>query len=138
MGATAVADDRAAIDAEREALEAGQSIEDLADGAEDEEGQQLLDFGDHLNLSVKGSKPTDSEIKVKAISRPIKGQLGDAGDDEVVTVLVTARLDQVAIVNKRDGDGRVVSKARRHTLTPISVYPVSQEQAALVLGQPED
>jgi hypothetical protein len=144
---TAVADDaRTAIDEEKERLDAmnngdggegGQSIEDMAaagEGKEDEDGQTLLDFGDHLNLSVKGKKPTDSEIKIKAISRPIRGQLGDTNDDEVVTLVVTARLDQVSMVTKRDGDGRVANKTRRHTFTPISVVPISAEQADAVLG----
>lgn len=132
--------DRGEIDAELERLAAdGRTIEELGeDPAEDEEGQQLLDFGDQLNLSVKGSKPTDSEIKIKAISRPIKGQLGDsAGDEETVTLLVTARLDQVALVSKRNGDGDVIAKMRRHTFTPISVFPLTAEQANLALGIPE-
>lgn len=129
-------DDRAAIDEEKAKL---RSVEDMqADGVEDEEGQQLLDFGDQLNLSVKGKKPTDSEIKIKAISMPIKGQLGDVGDDEVVSLLVTARLDDLHFPKKRDGDGHVIAKKRRHIFTPISVYPVSQEQADALLEQPED
>ena len=129
--------DRAAIDAEHEriAAEEGQTLEQIAAATpEDEEGQQLLNFGDHLNLAVKGSKPTDSEIKIKAISRPIRGQLGDTNDDEVVTLMVTARLDQVAMVSKRDGDGRVASKVRRHTFTPISVLPLTADQADRALG----
>lgn len=127
-------DDRAAIDEEYARIGGGQTIEEMAESPEDEDGQTLLDFGDHVNLSLKGSKPTDSEIKIKAISRPIKGQLGDSNDDEVVTLLVTARLDQIAVVTKRDGDGGVAAKTRRHVFTPISVFPVSQEQANAVLG----
>lgn len=128
-------DARADIDAEIEKLQ-GHSIEDMAEGYqdEDESGQQLLDFGDTLNLTIKGSKPSDSEIKIKAISRPIKGQLGDDNDDEVVQFLVTGRLDQVQIVSKRDGDGKVVAKARRHVITPISVFPVTSGQADQLLG----
>lgn len=130
-------DDRAAIDEEKARL---RSVEDMQaeGGVEDEEGQQLLDFGDQLNLSVKGKKPTDSEIKIKAISMPIKGQLGDVGDDEVVSLLVTARLDDLHFPKKRDGDGHVIAKKRRHIFTPISVYPVTEEQANALLGQPEE
>jgi hypothetical protein len=128
--------DRADIDAAIDDLNAGQSIEDMAEGVveDDDSGQQLLDFGDSLNLSVKGKKPTDSEIKIKAISRPIKGQLGDSNDDEIVSFLVTGRLDEIRMVTKRDGDGRVAAKSRRHIVTPISVFPVTPAQADALLG----
>lgn len=100
--------------------------------AEDDEGQVLLDFGDQQNLSLKGKKPQDSEIKIKAISRPIKGQLGDKGDDEYTTFLVRGRLDKVEFISKRDGDGKVTSKTRRHVLSPISVLPITDEQADML------
>jgi hypothetical protein len=112
--------------------ESGHSIEELAQMSEESDGQQYLDFGDKLDLTLKGIKPTDSEIKIKAISRPIKGQL--EGDDEVITVMVTARLDGTSTVNKRDGDGKVIAKTRRHILTPVSVIPVTAEQADQILG----
>lgn len=132
---TTDADARTMIDDEIEKIEGSHSIEELAAEYEEEDsGQQLLDFGDTLNLTVKGSKPSDSEIKIKAISRPIKGQLGDSNDDEVVQFLVTGRLDEVRMVSKRDGDGKVVAKARRHVITPISVFPVTSDQADQLLG----
>ncbi len=111
----------------------GRSIEDIANGGEpveDEEGQTLLDFGDHLNLSIKGKKPTVSKVKIKAISREIKGQLGDRGDDERVFVIVEARLDEVATKSFRDSDsGRVVRKERRHILEPVGVVRLPEEVA---------
>lgn len=119
----------------------GQSIEDMAageeaaDGAEEgEQQQQLLDFGDELDLSMSGRAPTDSELKIKAVSRPIRGQLGDHGDDEMVTFLVRARLDKVELVNKRDNGGHVVAKIRRHLVNPISVTPISEAQADQIDG----
>lgn len=133
-------DDRSAIDDEHAKLAAetpgGQTLDQMAadeEGGENEQ-LQLLDFGDALNLTVRGRKPTDSEIKIKAISRPIKGQLGDANDDEVVTLLVTARLDGTSFIPKRNGDGDVIAKTRRHTFTPISVFPIDKEQADRALG----
>lgn len=130
---SATTQDRKDIDEAIEEIEkGGQSIEDLAALGEEDGGQQFLDFGDKLDLTQKGIKPTDSEIKIKAISRPIKGQLED--DDSTVTVLVTARLDGIALVNKRDGDGKVIAKTRRHVLTPVSVLPVTPDQADKLLG----
>jgi hypothetical protein len=130
-------DDIDAAIADIEEGDAAQSIEELAAITEDNSGQQFLDFGDTLNLAVKGSKPTDSEIKIKAVSRPIKGQVGDDGDDEVVTLLVTARLDKLEFITKRSGDGGAASKTRRGTYTPISVLPVTAEQADQILGLSE-
>lgn len=129
MSATARQDIDEAI---AEIEEGGQSIEDLAAIGEDSEGQQFLDFGDKLDLTQKGIKPTDSEIKIKAISRPIKGQLEE--DDATVTLLVTARLDGISTVSKRDGDGKVIAKTRRHVMTPVSVLPVTADQADKLLG----
>lgn len=133
--AKAEAEAKKASEAEAEAnrLNGGggsaRSIEELADEPlDDGEGQTLMDFGDHQNLSVKGKKPAESEIKIKAISRPIRGQLGDKGDDEYTTFLVRGRLDKIEFVSKRDGDGNVSSKTRRHVLSPISVVPITQEQ----------
>src|SRR5205085_7876001 len=77
----AAAIDRANASADSDDLgeQGGRTIEDLT--PEDEEGQTLLDLGGNLNLSLKGKKPTDSEVKVKAVSTPVLGQLGDKGDD---------------------------------------------------------
>jgi hypothetical protein len=98
----------------------GKSLEDLAD---DEEGQlQLLDFGDTLSLTIRGKKPTDSSIKIKAISTPIKGQLGDIGDDETILFVGRAQLEKLEMVSKRV-DGKVTGKERRHVLDPISFFP---------------
>jgi hypothetical protein len=125
---------RADIDEELEKLEAnGQSIEELAQ-LEDGTGQQFLDFGDKLDLKVGGMKPTESRIKIKAISRIVKGQIGDVDDDEVVTVIVTARNAGTKFDPLRDGGGKAIGKIRTTTLEPISVLPVSAEQADQILG----
>lgn len=100
---------------------------------EDDGRQQMLDFGGQIDLKIKGKRPTDSEIKVKAISTPVNGQLGDLGDDEVVTFIGRARVDQIQFVTKRDGDGKVISKSRRHVLTPISFLPVDASQVEHLL-----
>jgi hypothetical protein len=129
-------------DADREAAEAFNaepdrdppSIADIAESGEpvdeDDGGQQFLDFGDRVDLRLKGKKPSDSELKIKAVSRPITGQLGDQGDDETVTFLVRGRLDKVEVQSKRDGDGRVTAKVRRHHLTPITITPIRDDAVA--------
>lgn len=130
-------EDQAAIDAVNSGADGdlgegvGQSLEDLA--GQDEGQQQFLDFGDSLNLTFKGKKPTDSELKIKAISRPIKGQLGDKGDDEIYTFIVRGRLDKDEVVRKRDGDGRVTAKTRRAVLTPISMSLIDEAKLAEIL-----
>lgn len=107
----------------------GKSLEELT-AAEDENGQQrLLDFGDTVSLTVRGKKPTDTSIKVKAISTPIKGQLGDVGDDETIVYVGHARLDKIEFVSKR-ADGKVVAKERKHVLDPIGFIPFRGEWAA--------
>ncbi|MET0604194.1 MAG: hypothetical protein ABW167_19575 [Baekduia sp.] len=112
----------------------GKSLEEIAAEGEEDAGQQFLDFGDTLNLAFKGKKPTESQLKIKAISREVKGQLGDKGDDEIYTFIVRGRLDEDQIVRRRDGDGKVTTKIRRAVLTPISMTLVEEAQLAEVLG----
>jgi hypothetical protein len=104
----------------------GKTLEDLTN---DEEKQlQLLDFGDTLSLKLGGKKPTDSSIKVKAISTPIRGQLGDVGDEETIIYVGRAHLDEVKVKNKRV-EGKVVNKERVHILDPIGFVPFRGEWA---------
>lgn len=117
----------------------GQSIEDLADGAaEDEEGQVLLDFGDQLNLSIKGKRPTESQLKIRPVSLDITGQIGDKGDDETYAFLVIGRLHKIEIPYKRDEAGRVIGKTRRHILDPKDVVRVSDADAEAILTKMDD
>lgn len=134
-------EEQARLEAERDAdlqSESKTIAELAAEGGDDgEEGEQLalLDFGDTVSLTIRGKKPTDSEIKIKSISRPIKGQLGDKmADDETITLVVTARLDDMHFPAKRNGDGQVISRTRRHVLTPISMNLITAEQADSLLG----
>jgi hypothetical protein len=117
------------------------SVEDLAaeqaengEMLEDDDGQQLLDFGDDLNLTVRGSRPTASAIKIRSVRMPIKGQLGDAGDDDTITVLMTARRDDLQFPVTRASDGTVAGKTRVHVFTPTSVFAVDPAQANTLLG----
>lgn len=135
------AGDKEAIDAVNGAKDSddlgdagGKSLEDIAaEGEGDDEGQQFLDFGDILNLTFKGKKPTESQLKIKSISREVKGQLGDKGDDEIHTFIVRGRLDENHVVTRRDGDGNVTTKIRRAVLTPISMTLVDEAQLAEIL-----
>lgn len=141
-GATGVEDDPDLTDSDREAIhgingtdpvaDGGQSLEQLAEG-EDEEGQTLLDFGDTLNLKFSGKKPNVSKIKIRAISREIKGQLGDKGDDEHVFCLVDAQLDENGTKTFRDENRRVTRKERRHTLEPIAVVRCPEALGTVLL-----
>lgn len=124
---------REEIDAAIAELE-GQTIEEMASVEEDSVGQTYLDFGDKLDLKLGGMKPTESRIKIKAISRAVKGQLDDSDDDQVITVLVTARAAGTAMTPLRDGGGTMIGKIRTTTLDPISVLPVTAEQADKILG----
>jgi hypothetical protein len=123
--------DRALIDAELRSLT---ELADEEDTLEDTSGQQLLDLGGQLNLKLGGIRPTDSEIRIKAISRPVYGQLGDESDDDTITVLVTARNAGIYTVPKRDGDGRVIAKTRRHVLEPVAIHVISTEDAERLLA----
>jgi hypothetical protein len=106
----------------------GRSIEDLAEETpEDEVGQQLLDFGDQLNLSLKGKKPSESKLKIRTIQMDIRGQLGDKGDDEDYAFIVVGRLNHVGTPYKRDEQGRTMSKKRVHELTPMDVQRIPPE-----------
>lgn len=132
-------DARAMIDAETERLRslgemAENEYDDGQDGHEDEHGQGLLDLGGELNLKVGGTKPTHSEVKIKSISLPVRGQLDDESDDEMITVLVTARVDELRMVKNRASDGQLTKKIRRHVLTPVSVLTVDPEEADRLLG----
>lgn len=111
------------------------SIEDMAaeGGVEDEEGQTLLDFGDHLNLSIKGKRPTESQLKIRPVSRDISGQLGDKGDDETYAFLVVGRIHKIELPYKRDESGRVIGKIRRHILDPADIVRVTDEEAEAIL-----
>ena len=115
--------------------QARKSIEDLAgegDGVEDEEGQYLLDFGDQLNLSLKGKRPTRSQIKIRPVSRDISGQLGDKGDDETYGFLLVGRLHKLEMPIERDDAGRVTAKTRRHVIDPHDVQRLPDEVIEIV------
>lgn len=113
-----------------------QSLEDMAAAeSEDEAGQTLLDFGDTLNLKVAGKKPTISKFKIRSVSREVKGQLGDKGDDEQVFVLVRASLDEVTTKTFRDENGRVRRKERRHVLEPVGVVRLPDDVAEGLFDQ---
>lgn len=107
---------------------------DSAQAAEDGQQLALIEFGETLDLKLKGRKPSTSQIKVASISRDVKGQLGDVDDDEIVTFIVTARVDEVRMVTKRDGDGRAIDKIRRHFLTPIGFTRVEATDVHHLLG----
>lgn len=115
----------------------GKSVEEMAAAGEgeDEEGQTLLDFGDTLNLVVKGKKPSVSKIKIRSISREVKGQLGDKGDDEEVFVLVRASLDEVSTKKFRDQNRRVRNVERRHVLEPVGVVRLPDDIAEALFDQ---
>jgi hypothetical protein len=113
----------------------GRSIEEMAETEEDEEGQTFLDFGGTLSLTLKGKKPNESKIKIRAIQKDITGQLGDKGDDEEVFVLVRATLDEVQTKTFRDDNRRVRSKRRLHILEPVGVVKVPADMAESLFDQ---
>lgn len=118
-------------------LAARRSIADLADGDttghEEDDGQvTLLPVGDTLSLKVGGKKPTDSEIKIRAIPVPITGQVGHVSDDESYVFLVQATIQKVEFTTKRDGDGNMRSKKRTQIMTPSSVQYVTAEKLARI------
>jgi hypothetical protein len=116
----------------------GKSIEDLAgELPEDEEGQKLLDFGDHVNLKLGGKRPTESKIKFRTIQRDIKGQIGDKGDDETYVFIVVGRLQDIQTPIKRDEVGRVISKKRVHVLDPVDVQVLPDDVAEDILTRLE-
>lgn len=112
------------------------SVEEIA-AEEAEEGEQisLLDFGDTVSLKLAGKKPSESTIKIKAVQKDIKGQLGDTSDDEAVFVLVRAVLDTASVKNFRDDNRKVRSKKRVHLLEPIGVVRVPDDVAETLFDQ---
>lgn len=106
---------------------------DAAAGSDDgdqegEEAGQLV-FGDKTTLKLAGKQPNRSQVKIRSISRDIRGQLGDTSDDENYVFLTMGRLDEVSVVNSRDAGGKVVGKIRRHTVDPFDVQKVPKELA---------
>lgn len=114
----------------------GKSIEDLADDIEDEDGQRMLDFGTDLNLKIGGKKPTQSRLKIAAISTQISGQIGAGSDDELYAFVVVGQLRKMTIEWMRGEDRTTTAKSRDHVLKPISVTRISDEEAqALIEGR---
>lgn len=109
-----------------DAPEAGAGSDD--GDQEGEEAGQLV-FGDKTTLKLAGKQPNRSQVKIRSISRDIRGQLGDASDDENYVFLVMGNLDSVAIVNSRDAGRKVVGKIRRHEVDPFDVQKVPKEMA---------
>ena len=109
------------------------SIEAHAEFYEGVDGQTVLPLGGELSLAIGGEKPTRSEIKIKAIPVSATGQVGHLDDNEVYTFLVSARVDKVEFVTKRDIDGYVVEKKRVQTLRPINIRPLSEGEAQPLL-----
>jgi hypothetical protein len=101
---------------------------EVEEDEEAEAGTQLV-FGDKTTLKLAGKQPNRSQVKIRAISRDIQGQLGDTSDDENYVFLTMARLDEVSVVNARDAGGRVVGKIRRHTVDPFDVVKVPKDLA---------
>lgn len=115
----------------------GRSIEDMAESGDgiEEEQQQFLDFGEKLDLTLKGKRPSESKVKFRPIRRDIQGQLGDKGDDETYVFVVVGRIQKVELVSQRDDVGRVVSKTRVHTLDPVDVQRLPDDMAEDILTQ---
>lgn len=111
----------------------GRSIEDLAGDQEDEEGQRMLDFGPALNLKVGGKKPTQSRLKIAAISTTITGQIGDGGDDEMYAFVVVGQIRKMSIEWMRGEDKKTTAKSRDHVLKAVSVTRISDEEAQALI-----
>lgn len=131
--------DRDAITAVNDMPEADppgeKSLEQMAEDGDGEEQMTLLDFGDTLSVTLRGKKPNESKIKIRALQREIKGQLGDKGDDEEVFVLVRASLDEVQMKSFRDDNRRIRSKRRLHILEPVGVVRLPEDVAEGLFDQ---
>lgn len=132
-GAAQERDDEAAIDAmnakpdaERPADDA-RSIEEIA--AEGEEKQvppmQLALPGtkENITLTAGGARPTSSEVRLMGGRLPVEGQFEKG---EIVTLIVEAKVGEVAFIDTTDDWGNVQKTVRAHKARMLSVKRVSQ------------
>jgi hypothetical protein len=71
-----------------------------------------------ISTTVGGPKPTSSEARLMGASLPIEGQFPN---DELVVLVVEARVSDVSFPIVRDQWGNVTKVSRRHLLRPVSV-----------------
>ena len=71
-----------------------------------------------ISTTVGGPKPTSSEARLAGASLPLEGQFPN---DELVTLIVEARVSDVSFPITRDEFGNVTKVTRRHLLRPVSV-----------------
>jgi hypothetical protein len=73
---------------------------------------------ENISTSVGGPKPTSSEARMIGASLPLEGQFPN---DELVTLIVEARVSDVSFPITRDKWGNATKVTRRHLLRPVSV-----------------
>ena len=73
---------------------------------------------ENISTSVGGPKPTSSEARLAGASLPLEGQFPN---DELVTLIVEARVSDVSFPITRDNFGNPTKVTRRHLLRPVSV-----------------
>lgn len=117
------AEDEAAIAAmnEKPDHEGGASIDDLAEGEQPTPPMQIPIPGtqDTVSAVVGGAKPTATEVRLLGGSLPVEGQF-QKGDE--VTLLVTAKVGSIELVDTTDEWGTVTKTIRRHKLRMTSVH----------------
>lgn len=90
-------------------FEEGQSLEDLADQPMIEE-PPLPGTVQQLSFDVGGESPTSSTLKLRGGSIPVEG-IYKKGD--TIQLIVSARISEIAFVDKIDASGYVTATERR-------------------------
>jgi hypothetical protein len=112
----------------------GRSLEDRAREAE-ESGGVATDTDDQmripgtvpkLTLTVGGLRPEASELRLGGGSVAVDGQFMS---DDVIRLIVIARVDDVHFPPKRDSTGRTISRKRRHIASIQSITVEGAEGA---------
>jgi hypothetical protein len=103
------------------------SIEDMAGDEPEVEQYTLFGTAASVTGTVKGAKPTESQVKFKARGEKLPGQMQV---DDLVELRVLARVDKVEFTTIRDGDGAIQGMKRLHHLTMIKVEQLGDVDSA--------
>lgn len=76
-----------------------------------------------ISLNAGGPKPTSSEARLQGGSLHVEGQFAN---DELVTLIVEARVSDVTFPISRDKYGNAVKIVRRHLLKPVGIRRLNE------------
>lgn len=107
--------EQTADDLAREALE---NEGDPEDEAEDNGQMFIPGTAPTISMQVGGPRPSASELRLQGGSVGIEGEFKKG---EVITLLVTVRVQDISFPSTFDDDGNATSTKRRHIARPISV-----------------